>query len=214
MTISFQNDNDVIVFAFEKITSFARENQYIFLAQSIWWISSIIGLQPGWIIYINNQQSCSKKERIGREVTITPSSDLPKPEVDRQDTILKECKDILRNLRQLRDIANLKSTSRTVTGRIHPLKSSREALKESNRGKDYSKTEGIEQEEIERRRAAGEYLRCAWPSDRKGSHRVKDCIRPLRRDKGTASYPKAKKYQRTLLPSESDKEEYDLQPCT
>jgi len=62
--------------------------------------------------------------------------------------------------------------------------------------KDYAKTEGIEPSKIDRRKAAGECLRCAWPSDRKGNHRVKDCIRPMRLDKGTASYPKAKDYQK------------------
>jgi len=62
--------------------------------------------------------------------------------------------------------------------------------------KDFSKTEGIGPSKIERKKAAGECLRCAWPSDRKGNHRVKDCIRPIKLDKGTASYPKAKEYQK------------------
>jgi hypothetical protein len=66
--------------------------------------------------------------------------------------------------------------------------------------KDYSKTEGIEPSEIQRMKAAGECLRCAWPSDRKGSHRVKDCIRgPIKLDKGTVSYPKAKEYQKMKI---------------
>jgi hypothetical protein len=50
--------------------------------------------------------------------------------------------------------------------------------------------------EIDWRKAAGEYLRCAWASDRKGNHRVKDFIRPITMDKRTASYPEAKKYQK------------------
>jgi len=54
MTITLKNDNDVIVYGLEKIISYARENQYIFLAQSIWWIASIIGLQQGLIIHIDN----------------------------------------------------------------------------------------------------------------------------------------------------------------
>jgi hypothetical protein len=37
-------------------------------------------------------------------------------------------------------------------------------------------------------------LRCAWLSDRKGTHRVKDCRRPVTLEKGTASYPKTKGY--------------------
>jgi len=54
MTITLENDNDIIVHALEKIISYAKENQYIFLAQSIWWISSIIGLQQGILTYIDN----------------------------------------------------------------------------------------------------------------------------------------------------------------
>jgi len=49
MPITFENDNDVICYALEKIISYARDNQYIFLAQSIWWISSVIGLQQGLV---------------------------------------------------------------------------------------------------------------------------------------------------------------------
>jgi hypothetical protein len=65
--------------------------------------------------------------------------------------------------------------------------------------RDNSNTDGIEATEIESRKSAGECLRCMWPSDRKGSHRVKDCIRPIKLDKGTASYPKAKEYQKMKI---------------
>jgi hypothetical protein len=61
--------------------------------------------------------------------------------------------------------------------------------------RDYSKTEGIEEEEIQRRKSAGECLHCAWPPYYKGTHRVKDCIRPIQLDKGTARIPKDKSYQ-------------------
>jgi hypothetical protein len=54
MTITLENENDVIVYALEKIISYARDNQYIFFAQSVWWIASIIGLQSGLIIHIDN----------------------------------------------------------------------------------------------------------------------------------------------------------------
>jgi len=44
MTITFENDNDVVVYALEKIISFAREYQYFFVANCTWWIASIYGL--------------------------------------------------------------------------------------------------------------------------------------------------------------------------
>jgi hypothetical protein len=48
--------------------------------------------------------------------------------------------------------------------------------------KDYPMTKGIETSELERWKAAGECLRCAWPFHRKGSHKVKDCVRPIKFD--------------------------------
>jgi hypothetical protein len=37
MTISLKNDNDVIVYALEKIISHARKTQQIVVAQCVWW---------------------------------------------------------------------------------------------------------------------------------------------------------------------------------
>ena len=54
MAISFENNNDVIVYALEKILSYARDNHYIFLGQSILWILSIIEFQQGLVIHIDN----------------------------------------------------------------------------------------------------------------------------------------------------------------
>ena len=54
MTMTFQNDNDVIIYPLEKIISFAKENQQIYVAQYIWWLASVIGLESGLITYIDN----------------------------------------------------------------------------------------------------------------------------------------------------------------
>ena len=126
---------------------------------------------------------------------------LQEEEGDQQDMVLRESKDSLRKSRRLRDLATVKSTRETKAGRINPLDSTKRRLRSSGKGrkksghkekeKSYPKTEGIAFNEIDRRKSAGECLRCAWPSDRKGTHWVKDCIRPVKRDKGTASYPKA-----------------------
>jgi len=64
MTITFENDNDVIVYALEMIISYARKNQYIFVAQSVWWIASIIGLTEGLVIYIDNSHIRSESHQI------------------------------------------------------------------------------------------------------------------------------------------------------
>jgi hypothetical protein len=135
------------------------------------------------------------------------SVDSPHPKLRRQDTILKECEEYLHDSRHLRDIANLKSTGKTRTGRMNLLKSTKKALGGKNREENYPQTEGIELDELSRRKVAGECLCCAWPSERKGSHRVKSCSRPIKLDKETSGYPKAKEYQRNLPPQDTDEEE-------
>jgi len=54
MTTTFSNDNDIILYTLERIIAYSRDNQYIFLAQKIWWISSIISLQQRLIVHIDN----------------------------------------------------------------------------------------------------------------------------------------------------------------
>jgi hypothetical protein len=116
----------------------------------------------------------------------------------REETVLKKCNDFLRDSCRLRNLARLKTSGSSKSGRINQLAASKESLvrAEQKRAKDYSKTEGIEETEIQRRKQAAECLCCAWPADRKGAHRVKDCHRPIKLDKGTACYPRGKKYIR------------------
>jgi hypothetical protein len=115
-----------------------------------------------------------------------------------QDKVLKECKVFLGDFRRLRDLVTLRTIGRTKTGRINPSASTEGILKviKKIQRNSYDKTEQVNGAEIQRRKEVGECLRCAWPSDKKESHRVKNCIRPIQLDKGTASYPKGKVYQR------------------
>jgi hypothetical protein len=75
--------------------------------------------------------------------------------------------------------------SRTRSGKIIAKASLKESMT-----RVHSTTERIESDEIQRRKLAGECLRCAWPSDMKGSHRVKNCWRSIKFDKGTKGCPK------------------------
>jgi hypothetical protein len=49
MFITCKNDNNIIVYALEMIISYAKKNQYIFAAQCIWWLPTLIGLEQGLI---------------------------------------------------------------------------------------------------------------------------------------------------------------------
>jgi hypothetical protein len=68
MTITVENDNDVVVHSLEKVISYTRRSQQIFVAQCVWWLASMIGLQQGLIIHIDNIQS---RIEVGRQTTRT-----------------------------------------------------------------------------------------------------------------------------------------------
>jgi hypothetical protein len=213
MTITFENDNDVIIYGLEKVISYARRNQQIFVAQCVWWLASIIGLESELVNYIDNIQSRinvaivpKKTPSIGRTVSPIPRDF---QEEQRQDKILKECEEYLKESRRLRSIAVRKAIRKTSTGLINPTAIFTKYLRKKDRSirkrearlvnqpeEIKPKLAGIDQAEISRRKAAGECLRCAWPSDTKGTHRVKNCIRPIKLDKGTANSPKAKEQQK------------------
>jgi hypothetical protein len=56
MPITFENDNNVIVYALEKVICYARQTQQIFVAQCVWWLASIIGLELELIVHIDNRR--------------------------------------------------------------------------------------------------------------------------------------------------------------
>jgi hypothetical protein len=210
MTVTFENDNDVIVYALEKVISYARRTQQIFVAQCVWWLASIIGLEQRLANYIDIVQSRinitiipEKVPSIGRTVSPIPRDN---QEDQRQDKILEECEEYLKDSRRLREIAALKATGKTLTGFIDPTAISKKHLRKKDRYKRKlaalpkerdSKTAGIDKAEIGRRWETGECLRCAWPAHRKGAHLVADCRSPIRLDIGIASLPKAKEHSKS-----------------
>jgi hypothetical protein len=142
MTITSEIDNDVIIYALEKIISYARRTQHIFVAQCMWWLASIIGLEQGLVIHMHYLQIRSGAAPVPTDVPVI-IEELPiEGDPDRQDKIPKECKEYLRDSRRLRDLAKLKSTGTAKTGLINPLAAIKSSLRVSKRkGKDYSKTE-------------------------------------------------------------------------
>jgi len=54
MTINFEKEIDIIVYALEKIICYTRDNHYIFVAQRVWWIATVIGLSEELATHIDN----------------------------------------------------------------------------------------------------------------------------------------------------------------
>jgi len=221
MPVTFKNDNDIIVYALECVIAHARQTQQIFVAQCMWWQASIFGLERELVFHLDKLQGEKDTTKLQGEGDTIPQEQLP-PEVSatprdliedqRIDQVLDCTEQYLRESKRLRKSAAVEVSGQTATGRINPSKRTRKSLRKerriskvvaTNKEKDCnSKIEGIDDSEVKRRKAAGVCLRCAWPSDRKGIHRVKDCVRQVTLDKGTDIIPQGRNYQRPAKSSE------------
>jgi hypothetical protein len=115
MTITFENDSDVIVYALEKIISFARENQYLFVANCTWWIAGIIGLDSGLTIYIDRLVS-QIPVRQERAISATPR------DIARRVSPEKQSSDYIPD-----------PLRRTRKGRINPILQSKKQVKKARK---------------------------------------------------------------------------------
>jgi hypothetical protein len=70
MTKTFANKSDVIIYNLERKVSFAREKQYLFVANCAWWIAGVIGLDSGLTIHMNILATRRHLEQ--REISTVP----------------------------------------------------------------------------------------------------------------------------------------------
>jgi len=223
MTITFENNDDVIIYALGKVIAYARRSQQIFGAQCVWWLPSVIGLELGLIAHIDtiqvreyqaNSDEPTDFQKIQQTTILKAPAKIQKQQEDSdsncKDRVLNECEAFLWDSRRLRELAKPKATGRTKTGRINPLAATKQQLRVTKErtvsravqrsaktaANDFHRMDGIDSDEIARRKLPGECYCCAWPSDRKSVHKVKDCVRPIKLDTGTANFPKAREYRK------------------
>jgi hypothetical protein len=133
MTITFENDKDVIVYALEKIISYARNHRYIFLAQSIWWISSIIGLQEELISHIDNL-----KERLDVLIQRVSSVELNQSAIEESSPNLQIHPDRVRRIQASQDSyteSDIESNTTTETDIHNEVINNCEAFLEQSKQK-------------------------------------------------------------------------------
>jgi hypothetical protein len=159
----------------------------------VWWICSIIGLQEGFVIYIDNLTARSNIRHLVVRVEASEYSDLSGVHPSRiariQDSDIdynaSECES---NSTTETDIHNKvidickafpeqSKQERKVITRF-TRQNCKEVKRKTNMKKPIktfgTQTEGIERGKLRRRKPAGECQRCAWPQDRKGSHKSFD----------------------------------------
>jgi hypothetical protein len=158
MTITFETDSDVIVYALEKIISFARENQYLFVANCAWWISGIIGLDSGLVTFIDNLEIRRRAYR-SREISNTPRDITRLESVDPEQIKLEETIIQQRNPPKTNRVAKAKVAvpdyipdplRRTRKGKINPIPLTKRQLKKARQKK---RREGIQINQLEEIRA-------------------------------------------------------------
>jgi phosphate starvation-inducible protein PhoH len=108
MTITFENDNDVIVYAFEKVIAYARRTQQIFVANCVWWLASIIGLEQGLINHIDNLQSRAQV------TTAALPEDISCIEGDRNTEIFRDLRGVSVTPRDIQEDPRSRATSDIV----------------------------------------------------------------------------------------------------
>lgn len=109
--MSFKTDNHIIVYAGEKIIAYARNSPQIFGAQCVWWLASVIWLEPGLILNSNKLPGRGTVERIEQWKAMTPLGIWVDPGLvieaakgskeERQDRVIKEREEYLKDSRRL-----------------------------------------------------------------------------------------------------------------
>jgi len=75
MSITFDNEADIIVWTLAKVLVIVEQRQYLFTAQCIWWIAALVPLDPALRYIIDNQKfpsECHKGDQIPELVLEVP----------------------------------------------------------------------------------------------------------------------------------------------
>jgi hypothetical protein len=128
MTITFETDNDIIVYTLEKIIFFTKENQYFFVANCAWWLSGVTGLDSDLTSFIDNLES---RKRVGqqRHISMTPR------DIARSVSVDQDLNEIKEELIVATEERNRKENLRTIrTNQIHKSsKNQRKKLAKANK---------------------------------------------------------------------------------
>jgi hypothetical protein len=151
MTITFENDNDVIVYALEKVILYAKRTQQIFVAQCVWWLAFIVGLETGLINHIDilrKREEVLSKELLPEEVH-EDSDQLQQVHPDRVKQLLqeREVSSVPRDLTEDQRLDRIlesaerviqksfEDRSRTGRNRVNPLPTTKTQLKKARKVK-------------------------------------------------------------------------------
>jgi len=214
MTLTCENDNHVIVYTLELIIFFARNNQYILVAQCIWLVSSIIGLQQGRVIRINNLKFRIEKSKqlpdpvetdifnlhLDRVIRIESAAEgSSESQADKADFLENDTHDrISENCEVYLQQSTLERKKIARTSLLISMGFSKKKIQRMVNNY-YTQIQGIHKSELNQRKTAGKCQQCAWPQDQKGGHKTLDCFGWKRLEKGTAPFTNKKNYNNNTI---------------
>jgi hypothetical protein len=146
MTITFENDNDVIIYALEKVISYARRTQQIFVAECVWWLASIVGLEIGLTNHIDilrNQEEGLSQDQLPEEDLRVPEQIHPNRilQISRERAVSTVPRDLTEDQRLDRILDSTEMViqesfrDRTIAqqGRVNPLPTTKKQFKKARR---------------------------------------------------------------------------------
>jgi hypothetical protein len=166
MTVTFENDNDVILFALEKVISYTRRTQQIFVAQCVWWLASIIGHEQGLINHIDNLENRegpnSQRQEAPEEVPL-PSQIHPNrvPQISDRRSVSAILRDLTEDQRLDQILVGAKKAiqesirdrNTLKRNRVNSLPSTKAQLKKAWKTKSLQEAQGRKESERQERLA-------------------------------------------------------------
>lgn len=135
MTITFENDNDIIVYALEKVISYARRKQHLFLAQCVWWLASVIGLEQGLVTHIDNLYT--REIQTTKEISPEPKDLSEDRDISPDPRDLQEDRRLDQKLTDINEYLNNSARIRNTLqqGKVNPLPQTKNQLKKARKAK-------------------------------------------------------------------------------
>jgi hypothetical protein len=120
LTITCENNNTVIVYALGTIISLARNNHYISVPQSVWWLPSILRSHQGLVNLMDNlhtRATIAQISSLPRDIDIQFSTKV----FPHQDQVLQSAERCPEQSIPGRKESTSDSLRRTQHGRLNPL---------------------------------------------------------------------------------------------
>lgn len=174
MTITFENDKDIIVYTFEKILLSSRERQLLFAAHCVLWLAAISGSPQGLLNHIDSLPERAELGAKSNPQDIRDEQSMTSGSAD-QDIIHRNCEEFLQEF-----MSKCKVISYHQMGyckRLNTMKKNRKDCR--------AQIKRISKKEIHHRAIARECQPSAWPLDRPGAHRTTCCVNSVCLVKGT-----------------------------